>query len=59
MTDAQRKLSTMYFEGRDKSTWHIAKSLHISTKTVETHRMHIKTKPGMASSAELTAYAAR
>jgi DNA-binding CsgD family transcriptional regulator len=49
----------MYFEGRDKSTWHIAKSLHISTKTVETHRMHIKTKPGMASSAELTAYAAR
>lgn len=54
-----REFEVFQWIGRGKSTEDIAKLLHIGAKTVETHRMHIKTKLGMATSAELTAYAAR
>ncbi|MBU2711315.1 response regulator transcription factor [Zooshikella harenae] len=36
---------------------HIAKKLHISVRTVETHRQKIKRKLGINSTAELTRYA--
>ena len=45
--------------GRGFSTQEIADRLHISPKTVETHRMHLKSKLEVATAAELTAYAGR
>lgn len=45
--------------GRGLSTKEIAKHLHISSKTIETHRLHVKEKLGVATAAELVAYAAR
>jgi len=45
--------------GRGLSTKEIAKHLHISSKTIETHRLHVKEKLGVATAAELIAYAAR
>ena len=54
-----REFEVFQWIGGGKSTEDIAKCLHIGAKTVETHRMHIKTKLGMATSAALTAYAAR
>ncbi len=58
------KLSDREFEifqwlGRGMPTLEIAERLHISPKTVETHRLHIKSKLGIATAAELIAYAAR
>ena len=42
-----------------KSTKDIAEDLHISTKTVETHRQHIMEKVGVHNVAGLTKYAIR
>jgi DNA-binding NarL/FixJ family response regulator len=58
------KLTDREFEifkwiGSGLSTQAIATRLCISAKTVETHRMHIKTKLGLAAAQELIAYAAR
>ena len=58
------KLSDREFEifqwiGRGLSTQEIANRLHLSAKTIETHRMHIKAKLGLGTAAELIAYAAR
>ena len=41
------------------ATRDIGKRLHISAKTVEAHRMNIKTKLGLATASELISYAAR
>lgn len=58
------KLTDREFEvfqsiGQGFSTQEIADRLHISAKTIETHRMHIKTKLGVPTAGELIAYAAR
>lgn len=54
-----RELELFQWIGRGLSTQEIADRLHISAKTVETHRMHIKEKLGLGTAAELIAYAAR
>ena len=43
--------------GRGIPTREIAKQLHLSIKTIETHREHIKEKLGLANSTELTRHA--
>lgn len=59
-----RRLTDREFEifqliGRGHGTNQIGAELHISAKTVEVHRAHIKEKLGIASGSELIAYAAR
>ena len=54
-----REFEIFQWIGRGLSTQTIAKRLHISAKTVETHRVHIKTKLDLATASELIAYAAR
>ena len=41
------------------STKEIAENLHLSVKTIETHRMHIMEKVNVTSVAALTKYAIR
>jgi DNA-binding NarL/FixJ family response regulator len=45
--------------GQGLSTFEIGRRLHISGKTVETHRIHIKEKLKFQSAAEFNAYAVR
>jgi DNA-binding NarL/FixJ family response regulator len=45
--------------GRGLATRQIAKQLHLSVKTIETHREHIKEKLSLANGAELTRHAVR
>ena len=37
----------------------IGEKLHLSAKTIEVHRSHIREKLGVSSAAELVSYAAR
>ncbi len=57
LTDREREVLQMIAEG--KSTKQIALNLHISVKTVETHRRQIMNKLNIFSVAELTKYAIR
>jgi two-component system, NarL family, response regulator NreC len=57
LTAREREVLQLMAEG--KSTSQIAELLHISIKTVETHRQQIMHKLGMRSVAELTKYAIR
>jgi len=57
LTAREREVLQLMAEG--KSTSQIAELLHISVKTVETHRQQIMHKLGMRSVAELTKYAIR
>ncbi len=54
-----REFEVFQWIGRGLSTHEVAERMHISPKTVETHRMHIKTKLEIGSATELVAYAAR
>ena len=54
-----REFEIFQWIGRGLATREIARRLHISAKTVETHRVHIKTKLDLTTSAELIAFAAR
>jgi two-component system, NarL family, response regulator NreC len=57
LTNREREVLQLLSEG--KRTSQIAESLHISIKTVETHRQQIMHKLSMRSVAELTKYAIR
>ncbi len=57
LTDREFELFQLI--GQGLCTREIAERLHISAKTVETHRLHIKTKLKIASAVELTAFAGR
>lgn len=57
LTEREREVLQPLAEG--KSTREISDLLHVSIKTVETHRKHIVTKLGLRSLAELTKYAIR
>jgi DNA-binding NarL/FixJ family response regulator len=58
-TLTEREFELFQLFGRGHSAQQIASQLGLSAKTVDTHRTHIKTKLGMGTAAELTAYAAR
>jgi DNA-binding NarL/FixJ family response regulator len=57
LTPREREVLQLLAEG--KSTKEIAADLHVSPKTVETHRQQTMKKLGMKSVAELTKYAIR
>lgn len=54
-----REFDVFQLLGQGLRTSQIAQRLHISGKTVETHRAHIKRKLNLPGHAELTAYAVR
>lgn len=56
-TLSDRELEVFMLIGRGFAPRHIAEKLHLSVKTVETHRRHLKQKLGLKSSSELTRYA--
>lgn len=51
---SNRELEVLSLIGRGHSTGEIAKRLHLSVKTIETHRDKIKRKLGLRSAMELT-----
>jgi DNA-binding NarL/FixJ family response regulator len=57
LTDREREVLQLLAEG--KSTKRIALKLHISVKTVETHRRQMMNKLDIHTVAELTKYAIR
>jgi DNA-binding NarL/FixJ family response regulator len=57
LTNREREVLQLMAEG--KTTSQIAEHLHISVKTVETHRQQVMHKLGIHSVAELTKYAIR
>ncbi len=56
-TLSDRELEVLQHFGRGKSTRDIAEALHLSAKTIETHRAHIKEKLGFKSADELVKFA--
>ena len=58
-TLSQREREVLQLLAEGGSTSHIAAELHLSVKTIETHRKHIMDKLGLRSIAELTKYAIR
>ena len=57
LTDREREVLQLIAEG--KNTKQVALDLHVSPKTIETHRQHIMKKLDLHSLAELTKYAIR
>ena len=54
---SDRELEVLQLFGRSKTTREIAEALHLSVKTVETHRMHIKEKLGFKDADEMMKFA--
>jgi DNA-binding NarL/FixJ family response regulator len=54
---SDRELEVLRFLGKGLGTRDIAKSLHLSIKTIETHRAHIKEKLGFKEAAEMVRFA--
>ena len=54
-----REIEVLQLLSEGKSTKRVAETLSVSTKTVETHRLHIMAKLRLYSIAELTKYAIR
>jgi DNA-binding NarL/FixJ family response regulator len=52
-----RELEILQHVGQGKSSQQIAETLHLSVKTVESHRLHIKEKLGLQSATELVRFA--
>ena len=52
-----REIEVLELVGNGKSSREIADALHLSTKTIESHRLHIKEKLGCKSSTELVRFA--
>jgi DNA-binding NarL/FixJ family response regulator len=56
---SDRELEVFQLIGEGKTMKQIADELHLSPKTIEVHRSHIREKLRVTSAAELVAYAAR
>jgi DNA-binding NarL/FixJ family response regulator len=56
---SDREWEVFQLIGRGKSTVQIADELHLSTKTVETHRAHVKEKLDLQTMTELISFASR
>ena len=54
---SDRELEVLQLFGRGKSTREIAELLHLSVKTIETHRAHIKEKLGFKDAEEMVKFA--
>lgn len=54
---SDRELEVLQLFGRGKSTRVIADALHLSVKTIETHRAHIKVKLGFKTGDEMVKFA--
>ncbi len=52
-----RELEVFHLIGEGRSTREIAAKLHLSTKTIESHRLHIKQKLDLKNAAELVRFA--
>jgi DNA-binding NarL/FixJ family response regulator len=52
-----REFEVLQLIGRGKSSREVAKALHLSVKTVDTHRTHLKGKLKLRSTLQLTHYA--
>jgi len=56
---SDRELEVFEMIGRGKTTRELADALHLSTKTIDAHRMHIKEKLSLHSATELIQHAVR
>ena len=56
---SDREFEVFQLIGRGKSTVQIAEELHLSTKTVEAHRAHVKAKLDLKTMPELISFASR
>jgi len=56
-TLSDRELEVLQHFGRSKSTREIAETLHLSAKTIETHRAHIKEKLNLSNAREVVRFA--
>ncbi len=56
---SDRELEVFQLIGQGKTMKEIGQALHLSPKTIEVHRSHIREKLKVTSAAELVAYAAR
>lgn len=54
---SDRETEVFHRIGQGRTTRQIAEELNLSVKTIETHREHLKQKPGLQSSAELLRHA--
>jgi DNA-binding NarL/FixJ family response regulator len=54
-----RELEVLQLIGQGKATRHIAEQLHVSTRTVDAHRAHMKEKLQLSDGAALVHYAMR
>ena len=54
---SDRELEVLQLFGEGNTTQEIANLLHLSAKTIETHRLHIKEKLGFQTAAELIRFA--
>ncbi len=54
---SDRELEVLQLLGKGLGTRDIAESLHLSVKTIETHRAHIKEKLGFKEAAEMVRFA--